>query len=270
MVDNPTQNPDLSEAASRADRSPPLADFGFERVLESEKQERVAQVFSSVAKNYDLMNDLMSGGLHRLWKDAMVAWMAPDTGARAGVHLDIAGGTGDIAFRVGRAARSPLRSVVIDINPAMVRAGAGRPQARQLASDLSFVVGNAQCLPVGDASADYCTIAFGIRNVTDIPAALREAHRALKIGGRFMCLEFSHVEVPVLDDLYDAFSMSVIPRLGQAVAGDRAAYKYLVESIRRFPPQEDFADMLKDAGFARVSWRNLAGGIAAIHSGWRL
>ncbi|MHA1524278.1 MAG: bifunctional demethylmenaquinone methyltransferase/2-methoxy-6-polyprenyl-1,4-benzoquinol methylase UbiE [Alphaproteobacteria bacterium] len=270
MVQNPTENTPSSRGASSADRRSHYADFGFEKVLVGEKQARVGEVFSSVARNYDLMNDLMSAGLHRLWKDAMVAWLAPDTAKRVGVHLDIAGGTGDIAFRVARAARSPMRSLVLDINPEMVRAGAKRNEAKRAGQSLHFMVGNAQCLPVPDASIDYCTIAFGIRNVTDIAQALREARRVLKIGGRFMCLEFSHVEVPVLDGLYDAFSMAVIPRLGGAVAGDRAAYRYLVESIRRFPSQDVFADMLNDAGFKRVAWRNLAGGIAAIHSGWRL
>jgi len=266
MAENLTQNDTHTEASGQ----PAFADFGYQKVPSVEKQTRVGEVFSSVSQRYDLMNDLMSGGLHRLWKDAMVGWLAPDTGTRAGFHLDIAGGTGDIAYRVALAARAPIHSLVLDINHEMIRAGKARPEARRLADTLSFVVGNAEHLPLPDGCVDYCTVAFGIRNVTDIARALREARRVLKIGGRFVCLEFSRVEVPVLDDLYDAFSTSVIPRLGQMVAGDRAAYRYLVESIRRFPAQEDFAEMLKTAGFARVSWRNLAGGIAAIHSGWRL
>ncbi|MFV2092378.1 MAG: class I SAM-dependent methyltransferase [Hyphomicrobiales bacterium] len=266
MAENPTQNAPPPQAPGPAG----FADFGFEKVPSAQKQVRVGEVFSSVAQRYDLMNDLMSGGLHRLWKDAMVGWLAPNTGRRDGLHLDIAGGTGDIAYRVARAASTPLRSLVLDINHEMIRAGKTRPEAARLSPGLNFVVGNAEHLPLPDGCVDYCTVAFGIRNVTDIAQALRESRRVLKIGGRFVCLEFSRVEVPVLDDLYGVFSTSVIPRLGQLVAGDRAAYRYLVESIARFPPQEEFAEMFRAAGFARVSWRNLAGGIAAIHSGWRL
>jgi demethylmenaquinone methyltransferase/2-methoxy-6-polyprenyl-1,4-benzoquinol methylase len=212
----------------------------------------------------------MSGGLHRLWKDALVAWARPDGRTRAFRHLDVAGGTGDIAFRMAEAGGRGVRSLVLDINPGMVAAGRGRPEAAALRGRVAFAVGDAEALPLADRSVDLYTIGFGIRNVTRKDVALAEAHRVLRIGGRFLCLEFSRVDVPVLDSVYDLYSMNVIPEIGRAVAGEREAYRYLVESIRRFPDQASFGEMIAAAGFSRVTWRNLTGGIAAIHSGWRL
>jgi len=244
--------------------------FGDQRVPASAKAGQVERVFTSVARRYDLMNDLLSGGLHRLWKDAMVAWLAPAGQRHAYRHLDVAGGTGDIAIRVLQAGGPAATSLVVDINPAMMTAGLRRPAILEFANRLAFAAGDAENLPLPDRSVDACTIAFGIRNVTRIDRALGEMHRVLRHGGRFMCLEFSQVSVPVLDDLYETYSDRVIPILGQVVGGDRAAYRYLVESIRRFPPQREFAGMVESAGFSRVAWRDLTGGIAAIHSGWRL
>ncbi|VAW10204.1 2-methoxy-6-polyprenyl-1,4-benzoquinol methylase [hydrothermal vent metagenome] len=258
-------------AATNADTSAKTwVDFGFSRVGETEKAAHVAEVFGSVADKYDLMNDVMSAGLHRLWKDAMVAWLRPGRSRGGYRHLDVAGGTGDIAFRVARAGGASTRSLVLDINPAMIAQGRKRPDAAALAPQIAFAVGDAETLPLADRSMDAYTIAFGIRNVTDKPRALAEARRVLKTGGRFLCLEFSHVDVPVLDQIYELYSMNVIPGVGSVVAGDADAYRYLVESIRRFPDQPAFGAMIGEAGFARVSWRPLTGGVAAIHSGWRL
>jgi demethylmenaquinone methyltransferase/2-methoxy-6-polyprenyl-1,4-benzoquinol methylase len=244
--------------------------FGSERVETGAKSARVGQVFSTVAGRYDLMNDLMSGGLHRLWKDALVAWLAPGAGQRGYLHADVAGGTGDVAYRVLDAAGPSARSLIIDVNAAMLAQGRRRPEARRLALRVAFVAGDAEHMPIADGAVDAVTIAFGIRNVTRIEDALSEAFRVLRHGGRFLCLEFGHVSVPVLDDIYDAYSDRVIPLLGRAVTGNAAAYRYLVESIRRFPPQDEFAAMIAAAGFERMAFRNLAGGIAAMHSGWRL
>ncbi|MEJ8572672.1 bifunctional demethylmenaquinone methyltransferase/2-methoxy-6-polyprenyl-1,4-benzoquinol methylase UbiE [Microbaculum marinum] len=242
--------------------------FGFQTVPDSEKQGRVDAVFDRVARRYDLMNDLMSGGLHRIWKDAMIAWLSPPrTGAGWSV-LDVAGGTGDIAFRIAEAA--PASEVtVLDINPNMLDVGQARARKRGLADRLTFVEGNAEDTGLPDGAFDAYTIAFGIRNVTHIDAALEEAYRVLKPGGRFMCLEFSQVEMPLLDRIYDLYSFNAIPAMGRIVAGDAESYRYLVESIRRFPDRETFADMIRDAGFSRVQWRALSGGIAVLHSGWR-
>ena len=238
-------------------------DFGFRRVGIAEKQRLVRQVFDGVAGRYDLMNDLMSAGVHRLWKRAMIDWLAP----RPYMHLlDVAGGTGDIAERFR--ARGGGRVTVADINEQMVRAGRDRAEGRL--ANVDWVVGNAEALPLPDSSVDAVTIAFGIRNVTHVDRALSEMRRVLKPGGRFLCLEFSHVVVPGLAQLYDAFSFNVIPRLGEMVAGDAEAYRYLVESIRRFPDQRKFAAMIREAGLERVQVRNLSGGIAALHSGWRI
>jgi demethylmenaquinone methyltransferase/2-methoxy-6-polyprenyl-1,4-benzoquinol methylase len=239
--------------------------FGFQTVDEAEKASRVREVFDTVAGNYDLMNDLMSGGVHRLWKDAMVSWLNPRPGMRT---LDLAGGTGDIARRILRrtsAKGDPGHVIVCDINAEMLRAGMARGQ-----DHLGWLCADAERLPLPDTSVDACTIAFGIRNVTHMDRALGEIRRVLRPGGRFLCLEFSHVEVPGLDRLYDLYSFHVIPRLGRAVAGDEAAYRYLVESIHRFPDAEGFAQHLREAGFARVSFRRLTGGVAALHSGWRV
>jgi demethylmenaquinone methyltransferase/2-methoxy-6-polyprenyl-1,4-benzoquinol methylase len=223
-------------------------------------------VFSSVAGRYDLMNDLMSGGVHRLWKDAMMDWLAPRAGQRL---LDVAGGTGDIAFRFLKRA-GDARAVVCDLTEAMLVEGRKRAEAAQLAERLDWVVGDAMALPFPDRSFDVYTISFGIRNVTRIADALAEAFRVLRPGGRLMVLEFSQLPVPGMQWLYDRYSFNVIPALGKAVTGDRDSYQYLVESIRKFPDQESFAAMIRAAGFGQVSYRNLTMGVAALHSGWKL
>ena len=246
-----------------------VASFGYRDVPAAEKAKLVRGVFSSVAKRYDLMNDLMSAGVHRLWKDAMVEWLNPQPGQ---LVLDIAGGTGDIAFRIAELARSRgghARVVVCDINAEMIAEGMQRASQTE-EPDLCWVCGDAESLPVPDSSMDACAIAFGIRNVTHIEAALAEARRVLKPGGRFLCLEFSRVDAPGLDVLYERYSFAVLPRLGEWVAKDGEAYRYLAESIRRFPAQAAFAQMIARAGLSRVKVRNLAGGIAAMHSAWRL
>ena len=240
--------------------------FGDRTVPEAEKAGLVAGVFSSVAGRYDLMNDLMSAGVHRLWKDALVDWLAPRPGMRL---LDVAGGTGDIAVRVLRRVQGRAEVTVCDMTGAMLEEGRRRAAADGLAG-IDWVQGDAERLPFAERRFDACTIAFGIRNVTRIEAALSEAYRVLRPGGRFLCLEFSRVSVPALQWLYDRYSFNVIPPLGQAVTGDRESYQYLVESIRRFPDQERFAAMIRAAGFARVAWRDLSFGVAALHSGWRL
>jgi len=247
----------------------PTASFGFRDVPEDQKEDLVREVFSSVAKRYDLMNDLMSGGIHRIWKDAMVEWLNPQPGWRV---LDIAGGTGDIAFRIADMARArggEAAITVCDINADMLGEGVRRAEAKgELA--IEWICGDAEALPIPDASMDAYTIAFGIRNVTHIDRALAEAKRVLKPGGRFLCLEFSRVEAPGLDALYERFSMSVLPKLGELVAQDAESYRYLAESIRRFPPQAKFAKMIEKAGLSRVKVRNLTGGIAAMHSAWKI
>ena len=246
------------------------ATFGFEQVRPEERQSKVNSVFASVAERYDLMNDLMSGGLHRLWKQDFVAWLAPPKGQQDWRLLDVAGGTGDIALRVAASAGPSAMIDLCDISPEMLAVGQRRVDAAHLSHRIMLTEGNAEALPFPDRTFDAYTIAFGIRNVTHLDRALAEAHRVLKVGGRFMCLEFSEVTVPVLDRLYDFHSFNVIPALGQLAAGDRASYQYLVESIRRFPKQEAFAGLIRQAGFERVTYRNLTGGVAAIHSGWRL
>jgi demethylmenaquinone methyltransferase / 2-methoxy-6-polyprenyl-1,4-benzoquinol methylase len=245
------------------------AHFGSRQVPLADKQALVDDVFHSVAHRYDLMNDLMSFGLHRAWKDALVTAVNPSK-SRPFALLDIAGGTGDVALRVIEAGGKDTRATVCDINPDMLAVGRGRAAARSHADAVTFTEANAEALPFKDRSFDAATIAFGIRNVPRIDRALVEAFRVLKIGGRFLCLEFSAVNVPGLDTLYDAYSFNVIPELGRVVAGDAESYRYLVESIRRFPKPQPFADMLRTAGFARVSYRLMTGGIVALHSGWRL
>ena len=244
------------------------ADFGFERVALDEKQARVDDVFHSVARRYDVMNDLMSAGLHRAWKAQLVSMLRPPRG-RAFDLLDVAGGTGDVAFRVLDAGGPRTRVTVLDINESMLRVGAERGRKR-FGERAAFVTGNAESLPLPDRSFDAYTIAFGIRNVPRIEVALAEARRVLRPGGRFLCLEFSAVDVPLLDRIYDAYSFHVIPRLGARVAGDAESYRYLVESIRRFPTRGAFAGRIERAGFAHVTDRALSGGIVAIHSGWKV
>lgn len=244
--------------------------FGFRRVGEQEKQGLVNEVFSKVAERYDQMNDLMSGGLHRLWKDDLVAMLDPPRGAAPFRVLDVAGGTGDIAFRIARTGGAGTHVTVADISPEMVAEGRKRAAADGLLARCGFTVGNAEKLAFPDKSFDAYTIAFGIRNVTHIDKALAEAYRVLKPGGRFLCLEFSQVDVPLLDRLYDAYSFTVIPAVGKVVTGDGHPYRYLVESIRTFPPQDKFKAMIAQAGFANAAYRNLTGGVAAIHSGWRI
>ncbi len=252
----------------------PIVHFGFRRVLPGEKAGLVGTVFDSVAGRYDLMNDLMSVGVHRLWKAAMIDWLAPRAGIRL---LDAAGGTGDIALRVlervGGAAANARRGgavTVCDRNANMLKAGRAKAVDRGLIEGATFLCADAEALPMADSSVDAYTIAFGLRNVTRLKKALREARRVLKPGGRFLCLEFSRVSVPLLGGLYDRYSFAVLPRLGKLVTGNADAYRYLVESIRRFPPQDELADMMGAAGLDNVKYRNLSGGIAALHSAWRL
>jgi demethylmenaquinone methyltransferase / 2-methoxy-6-polyprenyl-1,4-benzoquinol methylase len=243
--------------------------FGFASVPLPEKQSRVDQVFHNVASRYDLMNDLMSGGLHRLWKDRLVAMLNPSK-TRAFRHLDVAGGTGDVAMRVARAGSLQTQVTVLDINPEMLEIGRHRAAKKGLADRLDFVEANAESLPFPDSEFDAYTIAFGIRNVPRIDAALAEAYRVLRRGGRFLCLEFSQVDMAALDRLYRAYSFRAIPALGGMVTGDAEAYRYLVESIRRFASAEAFRNAIDAAGFARASFTKLSGGIVAIHSGWKL
>jgi demethylmenaquinone methyltransferase/2-methoxy-6-polyprenyl-1,4-benzoquinol methylase len=243
--------------------------FGFRNVDVEAKQAMVDDVFSSVARRYDLMNDLMSGGMHRVWKSAMVSALNPPRRGAPWRLLDAAGGTGDIAFRVAERSGGHAEIVVADPNADML--AVGRERAEKLGLErVAFREANAEALPFADASFDGYTIAFGIRNVPRIETALSEAWRVLKHGGRLLCLEFSEVDTPMLDRVYEAYSFRVIPALGRAVAGDAESYRYLVESIRTFPNQERFAAMIGAAGFERVSYRNFSGGIAALHSGWKL
>jgi len=244
------------------------ADFGFRRVPLTDKQALVDDVFHSVARRYDLMNDLMSGGLHRAWKAALVAAVNPPKRGTPFALLDLAGGTGDVAFRVADAGGPGTHVTVADINVDMLQVG--RERAAKSGHQVEFIEANAEALPFPDRSFDAVTIAFGIRNVPRIDVALGEIHRVLKIGGRFLCLEFSSVDVPGLDRLYDLYSFNVIPAVGRVVTGDAEAYRYLVESIRKFPRPEKFADMIRAAGFRRASFQPMTGGVVALHSGWRL
>jgi demethylmenaquinone methyltransferase / 2-methoxy-6-polyprenyl-1,4-benzoquinol methylase len=250
------------------------ADFGFRRVPEGEKAPMVRAVFESVAPRYDLMNDLMSGGLHRLWKATLIDTLRPRPAMQV---LDVAGGTGDVAFRILRAMGGPARCqaagggiTIADINPAMLAVGRRRATEQGLSGAVAFATADAERLPFASGSVDAYTIAFGIRNVTHIDRALAEARRVLKPGGRFLCLEFSHVEVPGLDKIYDRYSFNLLPKMGGWVAGDAESYRYLAESIRRFPAREKFAAMIAEAGLGQVKVRPLSGGIVAMHSAWRL
>jgi demethylmenaquinone methyltransferase/2-methoxy-6-polyprenyl-1,4-benzoquinol methylase len=254
--------------------------FGSRTVPLDEKQALVDDVFHKVARRYDLMNDLMSGGLHRAWKDALVTAINPPTKGRAArldekpdtdfKLLDVAGGTGDVSFRTVEAGGYGTRATVADINADMLAVGRKRARERGLDDVVTFVDANAEALPFPDRSFDAVSIAFGIRNVPRIDVALAEMHRVLRLGGRFLCLEFSNVDVPGLDALYELYSFNVVPALGRAVVGDAEPYRYLVESIRRFPQPNAFADMMRAAGMRRVSHRVMSGGIVALHSGWRL
>jgi demethylmenaquinone methyltransferase/2-methoxy-6-polyprenyl-1,4-benzoquinol methylase len=252
------------------DRPDQTTHFGFRDVPLGEKQTLVNDVFHSVASRYDLMNDLMSAGLHRVWKDIMINALNPPRADTPFALLDVAGGTGDVAFRAAKAAGTGFRATVCDINSDMLEVGRERAAARHLDDRVSFVEGNAETLAFPDRHFDGYTIAFGIRNVPRIDLALAESYRVLRPGGRFLCLEFSTVDVPGLDRIYDLFSFKVIPSLGRAVTGDAESYQYLVESIRKFPRPNAFAEMIRSAGFSRVTWQALSGGIVALHSGWRL
>jgi demethylmenaquinone methyltransferase/2-methoxy-6-polyprenyl-1,4-benzoquinol methylase len=257
-----------ASAATTRDAAGRLANnFGFRPVEPAEKAALVRGVFDRVAARYDLMNDLMSGGVHRLWKEALLDWLAPRPGI---AHLDVAGGTGDIALRLLDRVDGQAEVTLVDINPAMLSVGRDRAIDRGRLAEIAWAAGDAERLPFPDRSFDAYTIAFGIRNVTRIEAALAEAYRVLRPGGRFLCLEFSRVVVPGLDRLYDAYSFNVLPALGRVVARDADSYRYLAESIRNFPDQATFTALIAAAGFGQVRHRNLSGGIAAIHSGWRL
>ncbi len=240
--------------------------FGYTDVPEDQKAGMVHGVFTNVASKYDVMNDVMSAGIHRLWKDAMMDWLAPRAGQRL---LDVAGGTGDIAFRFLKRAGA-AEAVVLDMTESMLIEGRKRAEAEALSDRLDWIVGDAMALPFEDNSFDVYTISFGIRNVTRIADALAEAFRVLRPGGRLMVLEFSQLPNPMMQKAYDLYSFNVIPRMGQVIAGDRDSYQYLVESIRQFPDQERFATMIREAGFERVDYRNMTFGVAALHSGWKI
>jgi len=245
--------------------------YGFASVGKGEKQPLVNDVFHRVAERYDIMNDLMSAGLHRLWKEAMVAKLNPPHRAGSNWHsLDMAGGTGDVAFRIVEAGNKNVRVTISDINSSMLQVGEKRAAEKGFLPYVDFVEANAEELPFESASFDAYTIAFGMRNVPRMDKALREAYRVLKRGGRFLCLEFSEVEIPVLDRIYDEWSMRAIPKIGEWVAGDGEPYQYLVESVRKFLNQSTFAQLIGKAGFSQVDWTNYTGGIAALHSGWKL
>lgn len=249
-----------------AERSTKTTHFGSQTIPEADKAGRVRGVFNSVASKYDVMNDVMSLGIHRAWKNAMMDWLAPRPGQRL---LDVAGGTGDIAFRFLKRAGSG-HATVLDLTEPMLVEGRKRAEASRMQDSLDWVVGDAMALPFENNSFDVYTISFGIRNVTHPSEALSEAFRVLKPGGRLMVLEFSHLPNTGLQKAYDAYSFKVIPRMGQMITGDRDAYQYLVESIRNFPDQEGFLDMVRQAGFENAGFRNLSLGIAALHSGWKI
>ncbi len=256
-----------ADTSRATDKASEKTDFGYREVAVGEKSQLVRGVFDSVAGRYDLMNDLMSGGIHRLWKREFVDRLNPRPGETV---LDVAGGTGDIAFGIHERRGEATSVIVCDITQAMVEVGRDRAIDRGFLRGLEFLCGDAEKLPIANASIDAYSIAFGLRNVTHIDAALAEARRVLKPGGRFFCLEFSHIVLPVLARLYDFYSFQILPRIGALVVGNRDAYQYLVESIRRFPAQAELVDRIEAAGLERARYRNLSGGIAAIHSAWRL
>ena len=267
MNPNPADSPTHQRDPSFVKKT----NFGFDEVAVEDKQERVNTVFDSVSSRYDLMNDLLSGGMHRLWKDALVTSLAPPRQPRIDWKLlDVASGTGDIAFRILERAQTNLNLTVSDINQSMLEICQQRAKTKKFNKQLKFVVNNAEDLPFQTAEFDAYTIAFGIRNATHIEKVLDEAFRVLKFGGHFLCLEFSETSIPMLDKIYDLYSFNVMPWIGQTVVKDGSAYRYLAESIRKFPPQEQFVAMINQAGFSRISYRNFSGGIAAIHSGWKI
>lgn len=243
--------------------------FGFSVIEESEKQNKINNVFHSVAQRYDLMNDIMSSGMHRIWKNAFIAWLSPPRSKKWHL-LDVAGGTGDIAFKAIKASGNLIQATILDINSSMLSVGKERALKKNINENIQFVESNAEDLPFSDNQFDAYTIAFGIRNVPDIEKALAQAYRVLKPGGRFLCLEFSEVELPGLDKLYDFWSFYCIPKIGKKITGDEAAYQYLVESIRKFPNQKNFKTLIEKQGFQHVTYRNLTGGIVAMHSGWKI
>lgn len=244
-----------------------MENFGFKKVSKEEKPKLVNKVFDNVAFRYDLMNDLMSAGLHRLWKDSFIDWLAP----RKNTHLlDVAGGTGDIAFRFSKKTKNQAKVTILDRNENMLNEGKRRLNVGQIAPDLEWVCGDAMNLPFKNDIFDYYTISFGIRNVLDLKKCLSEALRVLKPGGRIMILEFSKVENETLNKIYDAFSFNVVPRLGKLIANDAESYQYLIESIRKFPSQEKLASLVSEAGFRLVKYRNLTQGVVAMHSGWKV
>ncbi|MAT88818.1 MAG: bifunctional demethylmenaquinone methyltransferase/2-methoxy-6-polyprenyl-1,4-benzoquinol methylase UbiE [Aestuariivita sp.] len=249
-----------------ADQSDNTTHFGFKTVLETEKADRVKSVFGSVASRYDIMNDVMSGGMHRIWKDAMMDWLAPRAGQQL---LDVAGGTGDIAFRFLKRAGS-AQVTVIDLTAEMLEVGKQRVDVELIGGQLDWIVGDAMALPFNDNSFDVYTISFGIRNVTRPEDALREAYRVLRPGGRIMVLEFSLIPSDMLRWIYDRYSFNFIPLMGEMIANDRDSYQYLVESIRKFPDQDSFLDMIREAGFENAKYRNLTMGVSCLHSGWKL
>jgi len=261
----PPQGPSEWNRAMTNDKT--TTHFGFQTVDEDQKAGMVHGVFSSVASKYDVMNDLMSMGIHRIWKDAMMDWLAPRPGQRL---LDVAGGTGDVAFRFLARAGIGTHATVLDMTEYMLLAGQTRAEADSMAASLDWVVGDAMALPFPDNSFDVYTISFGIRNVTRVPDALSEAFRVLRPGGRLMVLEFSQIPNELMQKVYDLYSFNIIPPMGKLVTGDRDSYQYLVESIRKFPDQDTFAGMIAAAGFEQVKYRNLSMGIAALHSGWKL
>ena len=241
--------------------------FGFETVLESRKASLVEDIFSNVALKYDLMNDAMSLGVHRLWKDALIDWLNPQPGQRL---IDVAGGTGDVSFRFIERAKCMAHATILDMTKAMLTEGQKRSETKNLAKNLDWVCGDAMSLPFNDESFDVYAISFGIRNVTDINKAVAEAYRVLKVGGRMVVLEFGQIPDDFLQTIYDKYSFNIIPELGRLIAGDKKSYQYLVESIRKFPDQDKFSKILISEGFENVKYRNMSFGIAAIHSGWKI